>query len=1029
MRARFRAHPLQQGVFSMSNLPVDPAADSRGDEAPPLLLSQDMVAYNTHNPTANSPRRVEDLDPPFSAYPHIPLHATLYPENGVYGLAIRHITPYAYFVFEKWFDWSFFDFYALYLEDLLNPVAADNVFEDEQRYGLFVPREHVPEGEIQIYGRVLRPSSGQESTSPLQTILIKTTRPGGTDTDPGCPWHTGLVMTVEGLPEGSTINPPIAERGVWCLIEPYKHIRQNDRIELSWDGIFVIHIVSPAEATGSGPIRIFVSKDIILQGGLMGPLNLRFRVQDVVENMSGEKYAYSKPYILMSQLDPSLLEAPNFLVDDEESYQIDFDTQSDSIFEVLVFTDRENPAPNPRHQIFVSLFATLADGSTQDFALPAAIDNNRGSTTVPVDREIIQQLVGGSFRVSFLWQTAGGESLGQSGTNTVTVIGTPVLMPGVTINPIELGLIDPAHDITVTIPFYEPHDPDWLETLHIERRIPGGGGTPYIDSQLAGAQGGSRRVKKEDLQRFNGLGLIYFYYVVTNGVTPRKSTEVGAQVGERVADMPLPQLEGTEGNNINPDHIIGPDVVLTLPYLGAQDGNVYHWSCVGSALGGSADGTIVINPATAGRSLPFPVSRTILDFNLNGSLRISYSLERVGPPRQVLRSEVLNLTVGPGVELEPPEVAEAQRFPDRLDPLAALSGANVLLKFRPMHATDRIFVDWLSPDGIGSYATDVQGDPVTNEVSAPIPSEFIAKGIREGGNRISVQYHFFRGAIPYESEILNLELLPLTGLPTPFIQGVGDAVDLVLSQLVAGARTLTSVWPFIHPDSRIWMEYHGTLNNGDAYHEMTYISHRLGEADAIGGLQPPTPIEALQRLMDRSSLTIQVWVGFSQSLSKALAVAFPTRIYNVRVDYFRDLTDFYNFNWNGWMNSVNGKGDLMIEGAENVVWRATKSNFEAIEPGIQKTFENLKAATRYEVSFYCKTTGSASQTTAKISLGDTTVTRIVTPDRNWEKFSHIFTTAATPPTQTLQIKIAFSINATSTFFMDQIQIREVALVQ
>jgi hypothetical protein len=877
MRAYFRAHPLQQGVRSMSNLPVDPAADSRGDEAPPLLLSQDMVVYNTPNPTANSPRRVEDLDPPFSAYPHIPLHATLYPENGLYGLAIRHVTPYAYFVFEKWAGWSLSDFYGLYLDDLLNAVAADIALEDEPRYGLFVPREHVPEGEIPMYGRVLRAGTFQESTSPLQTILIKTTRPGGTDTDPGSEWHTGLVMTVEGLPEGSTIDRLIAEGGVWCLIEPYEHIRQNDRIELSWDGIFVIHIVSPAEAAGSGPIRVFVSKDIILQGGQLGPLTLRFRVQDVVENMSGEKYAYSKRYILMSELDPSLLGSPIFLVDGEESSQIDFDTQSDSTFEVVVLTTRQFPTPNPRHQVFVSLFATFADGSTQVFPLPAATDNNLGFTTVFVGREIIEQLVGGSFRVSFLWQTASGESLGQSGSITVTVIGTPVSMPGVTINPIELGLIDPEDDITVTIPFYEPHDPDWLETLYIERRIPGGGGTPYIDSQLAGPQGGSRYVSKEDLRQFNGLGLIYFYYVVTDGVTTRKSTEVGAQVGERVVDMPQPQLQGTEGNNINPDRIPGPTVLLTLPYLDARDGDVYHWICVGSALGGSANGTIDVNAATQGRPLTFPVSRTILDFNLNGSLRISYSLERVGPPRQVLRSEVLNLTVGVGVELDRPEVAEAQRFPDRLDPLAVLSGAHVIVKFRPMHATDRIFIDWLSPDGNGSYATEVQGNPATNEVSVPIPSEFIAKGIRHSGNRISVQYHFFRGAIPYESDVLNLELLPLTGLPTPTIDGVGDSMVLQLSQINDAARTRVSVWNFIAANQRMWMTYEGTYADDTPFIENTYTANLVTTIGETNGISPPAPVDKLRRLKDGSRLTIRFWVTLSESLSKDQAVLFGVR--------------------------------------------------------------------------------------------------------------------------------------------------------
>ncbi|QDG59943.1 hypothetical protein [Pseudomonas sp. NIBRBAC000502773] len=823
----------------MSDRPVDPACECHSmDDTPTPVPSQELVPFTPAAVQTTGPQRVENLDEPYSAYPSISLHASLYPENAPIGLGIRHVRPYAHFIFEKWRLWSEYDYYALYLDDLLNAVAADIVLDDLPRYDLFVPEEHVPEGEVPMYGRVLRAGTFQESTSPLQTLLIKTTRPGGTDVDPGSAWHTGLVMTVEGLPEGSTIDRLIAGAGVWCLIERYEHIRQNDRIELSWDGVIVTHIVSPAEAAGSGPIRIFVSEAIILQGGLLGTLTLRFRVQDVVENFSGEKYQYSKSYFLVSELDPSLIEAPVFLVDDVDLKQVDIDTQGDAVFKVSCFTGRQLPAPNPPHQVFVTLYATLADGSTREFAVPFRNATNVYVTEVPVDGDIIKQIVGGSFRVSFVIKDADGDFVGQSGSITVTVIGTPVSMPGVTINPIELGLIDPDHDIDVTLPFYEPHNPDWLETLYIEHRVPGGGGETYVESQLAGPQGGSRHVSKADLQRFNGRGIIYFYYVVTDGKNTRKSVEVGAQVGERVAELPPPQLQGTEGNNINPAHIVGPTVLLTLPYLGAREGDVYHWSCIGSALGGSANGTILVNAATEGVPLTFPVTRTILDFNLNGSLRISYSLERKGPPRQILRSEVLNLSVGVGVVLDRPEVAEAQRFPDRLDPLAALSGATVVVKFRPMHATDRIFIDWLSPDGHGSYATEVQGNPTTHEVSVPIPREVIAKGIREDGNRISVQYHFFRGAIPYDSDVLSLELLPLTGLPTPTLDGIGDSMVLQLSLLTDATRTRISVWSFIAANQRMWMTYEGTFDDGTSFIENTYTANLVTETGVVNGISP-----------------------------------------------------------------------------------------------------------------------------------------------------------------------------------------------
>lgn len=74
-------------------------------------------------------------------------------------------------------------------------------------------------------------------------------------------------MHVDGFPEGASIGAGDVVSGLWCIVESYEDIRQNDVIELSWDGIFVLHTVSPAEAAGGAPIRVFVSKSIIDQGG------------------------------------------------------------------------------------------------------------------------------------------------------------------------------------------------------------------------------------------------------------------------------------------------------------------------------------------------------------------------------------------------------------------------------------------------------------------------------------------------------------------------------------------------------------------------------------------------------------------------------------------------------------------------------------------------------------------------------------------------------------------------------------------
>ena len=839
------------------------------------------------------PQRAEDLDHPYSAHPAILLGSAPYPENGVYGLGIRHVRPYALFAFERWTVQSLHDYYAIYLQDLTFPAADDLVADLVlDRQVLAIPEERVPEGEISTYGRVSRAGSGNESTSPVQTILIKTNRPGGVDKDPGTAWHTGLAMQVEGYPEGTSIGAGDVAGGIWCLIELYEHICHNDVIELSWDGVFVLHTVSPAEAAGSGPIRVLVPKAVIDQGGQLGKLTLRFRVRDVVENFSGEKYQYSKPYFLEAELDPSLLPAPIFQVDNEEleSRQIDFDTQSEATFEVVAFTPRQTPNPKPKHQIVVTLLGMLADGTVESFVLEPVEDTNLNSTSIPIDADIIAQLVGGSFRVSFLWQTAGGVPLGHSGSVTITVVGTPVSMPAPQVSPIELGLIPEGEDITVTIPTYEPHSPSWLETLVGEYVPPGGGAAITLkQSQLAGSQGGTRILTAAELKPFNGLGKMYFYYEVNDGaahilgggaLTIRKSVPLVAQIGDRTADMPEPRLQGAIGNNVDPAAVPGDEVLVTFTYLGTQADDTLYWSCIGSGLNGSASGSILINTATAGKELPYPVPRRILDNNLNGSLRISYSLDRKGPPALVLRSEVAAFTVGKGVQRDRPIIEGASLFPDELNPLAALSGGRVIVKYRPMQGSDRINVDWLSIDGIGSDTQQVDGNPATNEVSVLFEPRIIAQGIRDGGNTINVQYHFNRGSFPFESEIVPLRLLPLTGLPTPTIDDIPGPI-LELSKLSPTARTRIPVWHFIHKNQRMWMTYEGIDSNGDDWSEDTYTANLVTDDGVTNGINPPTPVDKLKLLKDGSTLKISFWVSLAESLDKNTAILFGVREYTV----------------------------------------------------------------------------------------------------------------------------------------------------
>lgn len=840
--------------------------------------------------TPTNPPYDEDLTPPNSAYPSIPLGNTVYPENGVWGIGRRHVISYGTFLTFPWARMSLNDTCELYIQDPRDPVAWGLVTDvNIDSFSLSVREEAMPEGEVPIFSRVLRAGSQQESRSVPQTILIKTTRPGGDDQRQHEPWHSELIMSVEGLPPGSTLNADNVAAGITCLIEKYPNIRKNDVITIAIGGEAVTHTVSPQEAAGAGPIRVFISPDVLKNIQKRGDIILFFRVRDVVENTSGGKFPHSKIYPLRSELDSTLLMAPFFLVDGVDIYDtllVDLDVSSRAVFELdTSFGTRRPPAGQPPNTVTAILDLNFPDGTTRTVNLAPVIDTNRGHQLLPLPNELITQLAGGWLRARFKWESGTGVLLGESASVTVQVVGTPVLMPAVTVSPIEAGMIPTGTDITVTLPNYQPHDPNWLETLVLEQVVPGGGGTRVVQAQPAGVQGGTRRVTRDTLKAFDGKGPFQIYYLTNDGrgtsSSIRDSVRLDVEVGQRVEELPAPDIRFSVGSNIDPDNV-GDEAELIFPYNKTAEGDVLSWSVIGQRAIGSASGTLPIKPGYEGEQLPtifVPVDRRVLDNNIDSSIRISYSVQS---PSGVKRSLVRELTVGQQVILQPPEVLQAGKAQQELKPEDVFQGATVRARYTPMRTTDQIFVKWVGSFGISFIEVQLTGDPSKGYVDAIIPPEIIAKGIRPGGNIITVQYLLIRGSSTYTSVELKLQLLPMSGLPTPTIEGIGDTQIMLTTQLKDAARILVGKWPLMDKDQYMWLSLQGTYDDDTLYYEDIYTASLVGDTGVAQGISPPAPVAKLRRLKDGSSLTIRFACSFARSTDRNTAVPFGVRTYLVQ---------------------------------------------------------------------------------------------------------------------------------------------------
>ncbi|MCK6188402.1 hypothetical protein [Pseudomonas sp. EYE_354] len=829
----------------------------------------------------------DELSPgPYSVYPTVDLTKALYPEVSPKGLGRRGLVPYCSFAVERWPDLSLGDYLGLRIGDLTQPIASTNIKVDEERYFLYVDAETIGEGDLEYFARVLRTGSEQESRSVTEKMLFKQTIPGGHDRRPEEPWHSGLIMWLADLTEGSILNPDTIAGGLRCMVQPYLNIRKNDKISLFVDGILHTHIVSPQEATNKKPIEVRVPEETLRKISPLGPVGVVFTVEDVVGNVPEGKYLFSKPIPLLSEMDTTLLPFPLVLANDEVVSQLDLDTQSTATLAVEVSLDYRRPTPNPLHKVTVIVETTDKNGVTETVRLPAVNDRNRRSETIPLPNSLVTTLAGGRFRVSFELATAGGALLGRSSSTLVYVVGTPTLMPALNLIPYEAGHVPTDTDVTAQLPTYSPHDPKYLETVICEQVDAGGGGERVTFLQLAGPQGGTRQLPKAALKVFEGLGIGQAFYETNDGKgTPgsiRQSEKLNFEIGDRVEELTPMFVPDAESGNIDPAKVIGDEWLMYVTYSDTIAGDTVHWSVIGKDARSSTTGTIEVTSATAGEvltTLGIGVGSDILMQNIDGSLRITYSVVRPGQPPTVMRAEVLDITVGLPVELDLLKILEADMTDNTLAPRHAINGVTLRISYKSMRKDDQIAYKWNGEYDVSRFEGVTAGVPTTNSVDVLIPSEVIAKGIRQGGNNITIECELKRGQFIYTFATLYLRLLPLAVLPTPYVRGFENTTMLPISLLGQAPRIDIPVWIFMLVDQPMWLTVTGTFDDDTPYTEELYTANKVIADDLVKGVSLPLPLDKVRRLKDASLFEMRLWVSLPGIPNKQTATLFGVAHY------------------------------------------------------------------------------------------------------------------------------------------------------
>ncbi|MEG1038464.1 MAG: hypothetical protein RSE94_00965, partial [Pseudomonas sp.] len=194
---------------------------------------------------------------------------------------------------------------------------------------LNVPSLAIQDGTPPVHYLITSAIGGNIRKSFPLDIRVKTNVPGGTDPIPSTPEVNENLLAVTGVP---ALVEDLDADLIVATVPPYLNMTEDDKINLSWGGYFVEHLVTAPEV--NQPIALPVSREIIEQAGA-GPVVVEYEVRDIVNNWS----LWSNKFRVDVEVGDGLLRAPDALDALDGKLDLDKLGSDDARVRVRVYTD------------------------------------------------------------------------------------------------------------------------------------------------------------------------------------------------------------------------------------------------------------------------------------------------------------------------------------------------------------------------------------------------------------------------------------------------------------------------------------------------------------------------------------------------------------------------------------------------------------------------------------------------------------------------------------------------------------------
>ncbi|WP_296254137.1 MULTISPECIES: hypothetical protein [unclassified Pseudomonas] len=734
-----------------------------------------------------------------------------------------------------------------------------------------------------VHYRLTRQGSSTPEDSVGLRIRVKLDFPGGLDREPHLPGHSELAAP--GLPQeviDNGVDASWAARGIPAEIAAYPGRAAYDTIRLVWGDVPLNHRVTPAEAAGRDPIVITVDQATVLAAGDARNLLVRYQVYDEVWNFSSD---WSRSTYVDVEAGAQRLNAP--VIKDAFNGVIDLGRLgADDVTVQIVMIG----APFERNDtVTLTWLGTPATGEPVIYTKVVAVTSVPAVLEISVPNADIRAINGGNGRATYVLTKANGDPPQSSKRATARVTGQ-IPLPAPAVLEAVGNTLDPTLDRAhVQIPVYDKMangdliDMIWLGTQQ--------NGAPHLyEGQhiVSASEVGNViyiPVPEHDIAILANGTLDVSYRVSNDTLRPldvRVSDHLNLTIAQRRAELPAPSVDEA------PDGVLDPEQVpihatLRVPYTGTAVGDLLTWYWQAESPDGTDQDSIPITYPIAGQPVTFFIPRALIEPSLNTIVKVFYSLE-LASTGQFQYSQVLDLTIGKLIgELPAPQVLEATGT--ALDPMQALNGATVRVRYASMDLQDVITLTWLGSPGAGSPADQQVTGSATGQVDFPIPASVIGANI---GQRVSVVYKVKRSTTEKQSEFLLLDVTPIpdSQLPTPLIaQANAQTKVLNLATFVGNATTTVAKWPFIATGQRVWLRLEGVTESGGPHAIVLLDGAELTGAQIGSGLSESVLRTALEKLGQDTTLTVVCKVAFNGVADEYSALPLPMSVYEFKLHH------------------------------------------------------------------------------------------------------------------------------------------------